>query len=51
MVSCYEHLGIEDLRKDTERVLEENDPNSRFNDIDLMTKKRDWWRFWDSLLR
>ena len=22
MVSCYEHLGIEDLRKDTERVLE-----------------------------
>jgi len=51
MVSCYEHLGIEDLRKDTERVLEENYPNSRFNDIDLMTKKRDWWRFWDSLLR
>ena len=51
MVSCYENLGIEDLRKTTEKVLEKNYPNSRFNGKDLISKKKDWWKFWDSLFR
>jgi len=49
MVSCYEHLGIEDLRNDTERVLNENYPNSKFNAQDMLIKKKEWWKFWDSL--
>jgi outer membrane protein assembly factor BamD len=49
MVSCYEHLGIEDLRRDTERVLQENYPNTKFNTQKLISRKKDWWRFWDSL--
>ena len=49
MVSCYEHLGIEDLRRDTERVLEQNYPNTKFNTEKIIYKKSEWWRFWDSL--
>jgi outer membrane protein assembly factor BamD len=49
MVSCYKHLKIEDLRKDTERVLKTNYPNSKFNTKEMFNKQKDWWRFWDSL--
>ena len=49
MVSCYEHLNIEDLRNDTERVLKANYPNSQFNSKNMLAKKKEWWRFWDSL--
>jgi outer membrane protein assembly factor BamD len=49
MVSCYEHLGIEDLRKDTERVLKANYPNTKFDAQKIISKKKEWWRFWDSL--
>ena len=49
MVSCYKHLKIEDLRKDTERVLTTNYPNSKFNTKEMFNKQKDWWRFWDSL--
>ena len=50
MVSCYEHLGIEDLRKDTERVLKANYPNTKFNAQKILSKKKEWWKFWDSLI-
>jgi outer membrane protein assembly factor BamD len=50
MVSCYEHLGIEDLRKDTERVLDANYPNTKFNAQKIISKKKEWWKFWDSLI-
>jgi outer membrane protein assembly factor BamD len=50
MISCYEHLGIEELRKDTERVLERNYPNTKFNAQKIIERKREWWRFWDSLI-
>ena len=50
MVSCYEHLGIEDLRKDTERVLEANYPNTEFNAQKIIENKAEWWEFWDSLI-
>ena len=49
MVSCYDYLGINDLKEDTQRVLEQNYPNTRFNKKDMVSKEKDWWRFWDSL--
>jgi len=49
MVSCYEHLGIEDLRIDTERVLVQNYPDTKFNAQKIIYKKTEWWKFWDSL--
>jgi len=49
MVSCYEHLGIEDLRRDTERVLNQNYPNTKFDAQKITNRKAEWWRFWDSL--
>ena len=50
MVSCYEHLGIEDLRKDTERVLEDNYPGTKFDAQKIISRKAEWWKFWDSLI-
>tara|TARA_B110000967_G_scaffold159087_1_gene164632 strand:+ start:267 stop:1085 length:819 start_codon:yes stop_codon:yes gene_type:complete len=49
LISAYEHLGIEDLKKDTERILEKNYPNSNFGKQKSMTSKKDWWRFWEVL--
>ena len=49
MVSCYDHLEIEDLKIDTQRVLEKNYPNTRFSVKNMVSKEKDWWRFWDSL--
>ena len=48
-ISAYENLGIEDLKKDTERVLEKNYPKSKFQEQKSSGKKRDWWRFWESI--
>jgi outer membrane protein assembly factor BamD len=48
-ISAYEHLGIEDLKKDTERILEKNYPDSKFDKQKLTSSKKDWWRFWESL--
>ena len=49
MVSCYDYLEIEDLKIDTQRVLEKNYPNTRFSAKNMESKERDWWKFWDSL--
>ncbi len=38
-----------DLRKDTERVLKVNYPNTKFNAQKIISKKKEWWKFWDSL--
>jgi len=48
-ISAYEHLGIEDLKKDTERILEKNYPDSDFGKQKSMNSRKDWWRFWDGL--
>ena len=50
-ISAYDHLGILDLKKDTERVLEKNYPDSKFEKQKAMSAKKDWWRFWESLYR
>ncbi len=47
MVLSYERLGLEDLRKDAERVLRLNYPDSRFLSADSASgRERAWWRFW-----
>ncbi len=48
-ISAYDHLGILDLKKDTERVLEKNYPDSKFEKQKTMSAKKDWWRFWEAL--
>jgi outer membrane protein assembly factor BamD len=50
MVSCYDRLGIKDLRDDTERVLEKNYPNTKFNAQKIIENKAEWWEFWDSMI-
>jgi len=49
VISAYENLGIEDLKMDTERILEKNYPNSEFYNQRNKTDKKDWWKFWESL--
>ena len=49
MISAYDFLGIQDLQKDTEKILKLNYPNSEFHSKDLQAKKKDWWNIWDSL--
>ena len=49
MISAYEFLGIQDLQKDTEKILKLNYPNSEFHTKDLQAQKKDWWNIWDSL--
>ena len=51
-ISAYDHLGIEDLKKDTERILELNYPGSKFEKKQKYTSsKKDWWRFWESIYK
>jgi len=50
-ISAYEHLGIQDLKKDTERILEKNYPDSKFEKQKSMVSKKDWWRFWETLYK
>ena len=49
MVSSYDHLGIEDLRNDTERVLKTNYPDTQFNALTIQSKQSEWWQFWGSM--
>jgi outer membrane protein assembly factor BamD len=46
MQLSYGSLGLEPLRADTERVLKQNFPNSRFNDDVVRRTKRAWWQLW-----
>ena len=46
-ISAYDHLGIQDLKKDTERILEKNYPASEFKKQKSTAPKKDWWRFWE----
>jgi outer membrane protein assembly factor BamD len=43
MMRSYEKMGMEDLRKDTERVFLTNYPNSRFMKAG---GGESWWKFW-----
>ena len=50
-ISAYDHLEIEDLKKDTERILEKNYPGSKFGKQKTISAKKDWWRFWENIYR
>ena len=46
MQVSYGSLGLEQLRSDTERVLKQNFPTSRFSENGARETKRAWWRLW-----
>lgn len=46
MMSSYERLGLEQLRADTERVLKQNFPASRYSAEGVRQAKRAWWQLW-----
>ena len=48
-ISAYDYLGIEDLKRDTERILEKNYPDSKFGEQKSLIEKRNWWQFWETL--
>jgi outer membrane protein assembly factor BamD len=45
IVRCYDALDLEDLRRDAERVLKQNFPQSRYTNGDGTITKA-WWKFW-----
>jgi outer membrane protein assembly factor BamD len=46
MASSYQRLGLEQLRADTERVLKQNFPNTRFSAEGVQQPKSAWWQLW-----
>jgi len=46
MLLSYELLGLESLRADTERVLKQNFPGTRFSAEGVRQSQRAWWRLW-----
>ena len=46
MQLSYRFLGLEQLRADTERILKQNFPDSRFNEETILESRRAWWQLW-----
>jgi len=46
MQLSYRFLGLEQLRADTERILKQNFPNSRFDEETILETRRAWWQLW-----
>jgi outer membrane protein assembly factor BamD len=46
MVQSYDKLGLNQLRDDTQRVLENTYPNSPYLYPDRATTKKSWWKLW-----
>jgi len=46
MQVCYERLGLEQLRADTERVLKQNFPKTQFSAEGVRDSPRAWWKLW-----
>lgn len=44
MMKSYEAMGIEDLRKDAERVFAQNFPNSKY--LTGAADRKAWWKLW-----
>lgn len=49
MISAYDLMGLEDLKKDTLRILQTNYPNSPLLGKAAPTDTKVWWKFWESL--
>ncbi len=46
MVQSYDKLGLNQLRDDTQRVLETTYPNTLFLHPERAAIKKSWWKFW-----
>jgi outer membrane protein assembly factor BamD len=46
MVQSYDKLGLNQLRDDTKRVLENTYPNTPYLYPDLADTKKSWWKLW-----
>lgn len=46
LMRSYDQLGMNDLRDDTKRVLEQNYPNSTYMAKGLQGAKKAWWQLW-----
>jgi outer membrane protein assembly factor BamD len=49
LISAYDLLGMDDLKSDTNRVLQTNYPNSKMLATGTPGDQRVWWKFWESL--
>ncbi len=49
MVSAYEYLSLDDLKKDTLRILQTNYPNNPMVTGKVVQDQRVWWKFWEAL--
>ncbi len=49
MISAYDLMSLDDLKKDTLRVLQVNYPDNPMLTGKVTTEERVWWKFWDSL--
>lgn len=49
MISAYGLLGMDDLKQDTTRVLQNNYPDSPMLGKAVPSDQRVWWKFWESL--
>ncbi|MDP3538901.1 MAG: outer membrane protein assembly factor BamD [Azonexus sp.] len=45
LVTAYDKLGLNDLRDDSERIMRQNFPNSRYYK-DGLDRKVAWWKLW-----
>ena len=46
MAVAYDHLGLQALRDDADRVLKTNFPSSRYVRDGVRLPERAWWQFW-----
>jgi outer membrane protein assembly factor BamD len=49
MISAYDLLNLDDLKKDTIRILQTNYPNSAMLSKTAPKEERVWWKFWEGL--
>lgn len=46
MAASYDRLGLEQLRDDAQRVLQQNFPNTRHTSQGVRERERPWWQLW-----
>ena len=50
MVSAYDLLGLDDLKKDTLRILQTNYPENPLLTGKVVQEEKVWWKFWEGML-
>ena len=46
LITSYQAMGMNDLQKDAQRVLEKNYPQSKYLKAENLKNSKSWWRFW-----